>query len=807
MFWYRIHSVRLTTALAAVFGLLAWWGGRELQGGAGSGWGRNGLLLAAAHSRGDALGSVAAPQIASGGDAPERDKMLGVGGYSVGVHPVVLGVVAALAALGSGVLVSGVWSSTVGALAFAAARMAKGEPGVSFGSAVRFREVQRLSQAMQRLVEARDSQSRSLRGTLRHFHGTFENKAVGIFHLATSGSFQRVNGRFCQISGLGRENLLETNLEGLLHPMDRNRFSVRMRLLLEGRGEHFSMETRCMRPAGGYVWVRLTVTLLRGEDGGAEYAIGFVEDVSARRNAEENLIRSEASLRSLMDCNRDSCVAVLDLGGDILFVNPIGLEVLGATSAELGVGKPWAELWEEGEVDSVEAAMEEARMGGVGRYRGQRGGAGAGGGDLTAKWWEVTVTAVPGLEGRPERLLAVARDVTVQHLAADALQSAKESAEAASRAKDDFLSALSHELRTPLNPVLLLAGEYARSAELPARIREDFALIHRNIRMEARLIDDLLDLTKIQRAGLSMSTRLLDLGGVLTQVCEMVRGEAAEKQVSLQWQRPSGRMDVRGDATRLNQIFSNLILNAIKFTGAGGVVRLKASKRGGVIRVSVSDDGIGISQAELSTIFEPFAQGNHAKESHRFGGLGLGLAISRMLVERHRGRIWAESMGCGFGADFHVELPADVEAGQEPAMVPAVCEPSKKEVRSRKILLVEDHEATRVTLARMLTRRGHTVRQASNLKCAFQCAREETFDVLISDIGLPDGNGNELIEQMGERFLEGGIALSGFGMEAEVARSLQAGFRKHLTKPVEVEMIEETLNGLEPTAVQSLLAI
>ena len=715
--------------------------------------------------------------------------------------PLLLGMASAMAALFSGWVVSGFWERSISLLASYAQRITEGDYSVRFGEFSGMPELGGLCASLQKLLEVREQQGRDLRETLRHFHGTFENAAIGVFHLTRNGGFQRVNQRFCGITGHPREGLLRKKLKDLACPEDSLFLEGRMRALFEEGLDCFSVEKRLVHASGALVWVRLTATLMRDERSQPEYAIAFLEDVSARRHAEEELLRSEASMRSLMDCSRDSCVALLDLRGEVLSIHPKGLGLLRTDPTEV-CAKGWVGLWSVSENGGVEAALEEARIGGVGRFRGQRVMSEAG-----MTWWEVTLTAIPGPGGSAERLLSVARDVTLQHAAVEALQHAKESAEAASRAKDELLSALSHELRTPLNPVLLLAGEYARSVELPAHMREDFALIHRNVRLEARLIDDLLDLTKIQRAGLSVSKRLLDLGSLVAQVCEGVRAEAGEKQVRLELERGEVASLVRGDATRLHQIFANLILNAVKFSAAGGEVRLKLSQEGARVRVAVSDGGIGIASEEMGRIFEPFAQGCHARESQRYGGLGLGLAIAKMLVERHRGKIWAESLGRGQGATFYVELPLEPQERAEILPLPSATEIRARPVRARRILLVEDHDATRATLARMLSRRGHLVTQAETLCGAAVLARSGIYDVLISDIGLPDGNGSDLIREYGDRFLEGGIALSGFGMEAEVARSLHAGFKRHLTKPIEVEALEETLQALEAPETQGRIAV
>jgi PAS domain S-box-containing protein len=735
------------------------------------------------------------------------------------------GVASAAAALGTGWWTSRFWERAVGSIAASARRIAEGDYSVrldGIGSGLVAPEVRGLCNAVHTLLRVREQQARDLRETLRHFHGTFENLAVGVFHLTRTGSFRRINQRFCTILGHSRESLLRTSIRELLANPDEDRAFIegRLRALFSGQIDCFTAERRLLHHSGKTIWIQLTASLMRDENGAPECAICFAEDVSTRRHAEEQLLRSEASMRSLLDCSRDSCLAVLDLEGRILSLDPSGRRLLRLPPQDNNVGERWAAFWDVPETEAIETAFQLARVGRVGRFCGHRADP-----EASRVWWEVTITAIPGPEGLPERLLSVARDVTLQHSTLEALQQAKESAEAASRAKDDFLSALSHELRTPLNPVLLLAGEYARSPDVPAHMREDFALIHRNVRLEARLIDDLLDLTKIQRAGLSVSARLLDLRGLLAQVCEAVRSDATEKKVRLVMVRPESPCMVRGDTTRLHQIFANLILNAVKFSEPGMEVRVEMHFETACVRVSIQDQGIGITAEELGRIFEPFTQGIHARESHRFGGLGLGLAIAKMLVERHRGRVWADSPGRGHGANFHVELPIEksdlseagvaapspphppLATGPSQAPAPALPPPSPNSppllapplgrgVRSRKILLVEDHEPTRATLSRMLGRRGHTVTQAASLGAASVLAKETVFDVLISDIGLPDGNGGELIRQFADRFLEGGIALSGFGMEAEVARSLNAGFKRHLTKPIEVETLEETLNVL-----------
>ena len=377
-----------------------------------------------------------------------------------------------------------------------------------------------------------------------------------------------------------------------------------------------------------------------------------------------------------------------------------------------------------------------------------------------------------------------------------ALIHAKEEAESANRAKDDFIASLSHELRSPLNPVLLLASEYTRSPGLPAQMREDFQVILQNVRLQARLIDDLLDLTRIERGGISISTRVLDLKSVLREVQESLRSEADEKHITLTLDVPAGPCPVRGDNVRLQQVFGNVLRNAIKFSPSHSPVQVMLTTSGGTAKVSINDRGSGIIESDLKTIFEPFTQGVTSATHGAPQGLGLGLSIARRLVERHRGVISAESDGPGRGATFHIELPLEAPRPEEPRPPAGVAPAPYAHPASLRILLVDDHESTRKILARMIRRLGHQVFEAGNLRLAFGVLSENSIDILISDLGLPDGDGSELTKRWKHRLRMGSIALSGFGMAPDVARSLESGFSLHLTKPVEFERLAHAIEGL-----------
>ena len=400
-------------------------------------------------------------------------------------------------------------------------------------------------------------------------------------------------------------------------------------------------------------------------------------------------------------------------------------------------------------------------------------------------------------------VLEVNRDITARKRAQQEMEesfrrekAARESAEKANLAKDDFLASLSHELRTPLNPVLLIASDAADNPELTPEVRNNFETIRKNTELEARLIDDLLDLTRITHGKLSLQFRLIDAGIILHEAIANIQSDANVKhiQMSVNWNTEHSK--VYGDEVRLQQVFWNVLKNAVKFTSPHGRIAVEATIANGHLSMRFTDTGIGMTPEEIRRVFDAFAQGDHIEnETHRFGGLGLGLAISRRLVEMHLGQIYAESGGRDQGSTFVIELPlANKEAldsalNEDPG-AHTIIFPSE---RSPRILLVEDHEPTRTTLARLLTRRQYKVLAAGSATEARDISAKEKVDFVISDVGLPDGNGNELMKELRERFGLKGIALTGYGMERDIEHSLSSGFVTHLIKPVNVRSLEKAL--------------
>jgi CheY-like chemotaxis protein len=364
------------------------------------------------------------------------------------------------------------------------------------------------------------------------------------------------------------------------------------------------------------------------------------------------------------------------------------------------------------------------------------------------------------------------------------LEQAERTAREANKAKDDFIGMLSHELRTPLTPLLaavsaLLSGRLSRT-----EMMELGQIFRRNVTAEVRLIDDLLDVTRIENHKLRLDRRSIDLHEVAREALEMFDGECRSRRLELLIGLDAARHHVGGDPSRLGQVFSNLFRNALKYTPDGGHIGLRSWNLGETIVVEVSDSGEGIEEAALSRIFERFEQARDPSTSG--GGLGLGLAISRGIVELHGGRIMAHSPGRGRGARFLVELGTVAPPLAASPLAPAVsAAPRRPQGRRPRVLLIEDDPDIATSLAILLGLQGYEVQTACTAGEAL-AADLEAVSVVVSDLGLPDLDGRTLLGRLKAKRPLKAIALSGYGTESDIQASLNAGFQLHLVKPVEI---------------------
>jgi signal transduction histidine kinase len=408
-------------------------------------------------------------------------------------------------------------------------------------------------------------------------------------------------------------------------------------------------------------------------------------------------------------------------------------------------------------------------------------------------------------------------------------ESAKAVAEADNRAKDEFLATLSHELRTPLNAILGWSQLLAMGGLDPESMRDALEAIDRNARAQARLIDDLLDVTRIIRGKLQVQKMRFDLVHLVEGAVAALLPNAAAKKLNLNLKVDAKPLHVNGDEGRLRQVMTNLLNNAIKFTPQGGDIDVNVGRAprdrvvpatvasgttgpDGRLLVAVHDTGKGIAPEFLPHVFERFRQAD-SSTTREHGGLGLGLAIVRHLVEIHEGSVRAESPGVGRGATFTVELPEDrpgamAARGQHfPGAAPGESRPS---LAGLDILVVEDDDDARRLLARVLSQSGATVRVAASVAEAMRAIETRSPQVLLSDIGLPGEDGYALIRQLRSREQASGlacmpaIAITAYVRPEDRRRMLAAGFDAHVAKPVEPTELIELLAGLDVTRSSAL---
>jgi signal transduction histidine kinase/CheY-like chemotaxis protein len=374
---------------------------------------------------------------------------------------------------------------------------------------------------------------------------------------------------------------------------------------------------------------------------------------------------------------------------------------------------------------------------------------------------------------------------------------ARREAEAANHAKDEFLATLSHELRTPLNAILGWTRILLDGNPEGQNARHALEVIDRNAHLQAQLVSDILDVSRIISGGMRVEMRPVDLGAIVVASLEAARPAADARRVRLRPQLSADAAMVAGDEKRLQQVIWNLISNAVKFSNTGGLVVIEVERRRDTICMSVSDDGIGIDPAFLPFVFDRFRQAD-GSAGRMHGGLGLGLAIVRHLVELHGGAVRAESAGIGRGSTFTVELPR-VEASTDRSLsdalsaTTAAVEPSAA-LSGIRALVVDDQEDARVVMTMMLTGAGARVVTAESTNDALATLDGAEFDVLLTDIGMPGPDGYALIREVRRRDEATGThlpaaAVTAYASPQDRERALRAGFDLHITKPVELRAL------------------
>ncbi|HEX4353349.1 MAG TPA: ATP-binding protein, partial [Polyangiales bacterium] len=532
-----------------------------------------------------------------------------------------------------------------------------------------------------------------------------------------------------------------------------------------------------------------------------------------RQNAEDEIVRLETMFR-------ESPAAIALLRGPNLIVelaNPLILRFWGHDSSI--VGMPFVDAVPELRGQGFDELLQRVYETGI-AHRGKEVIAqlpdGQGGSYET--YFDFVYAPLRGGDGRPEGVFVHAYDVSdsvrarhnVEQLRA-AEQQARQDAEAANRLKDEFLATMSHELRTPLNAILGWASLLQRGVHDGESTRRALATIERNAKTQARLIEDVLDVSRIISGKLRLDMRRIDTSTVARAALDVVRPAAEAKRVHLIVElEPAKGVELIADADRLQQILWNLLSNAVKFTPADGTVALRVEQIGSSARFVVRDTGPGIAQEHLPFVFERFRQVDNSI-ARKHGGLGLGLAIVRHLVELHGGSVTAESAGVGAGAMFTVHLPIRaVHASFGPPGTPRDFDETQTSpgliaidtfLSGVTVLVVDDDEDARYLLESALERVGAQVSTADSARGAMAFLENHRVDVLISDIGMPGEDGFSLMKRV--RALpahRGGlipaIALTAYARSEDVARALAVGFMRHLAKPADVDELARAVAKL-----------
>jgi len=564
-------------------------------------------------------------------------------------------------------------------------------------------------------------------------------------------------------------------------------------------GNESISETHPYGPAGSGVFACRYSPLI-DDDETIAGGIAVVSDISARRQAED---AAHTAYRQLAFHVDSSPLAVIEWDSDFRVSRwSQSAERLFGWKAHEVIGKhvnEWQFVFAD-DVDAVSLVTNRQREGvevqGVQRNRNYT----REGSVLFCEWYN---SVLHDDRGRLVSVLSLVLDVTAREKAEEeraALfireRDARQHAEEADRLKDEFLATLSHELRTPLTSILGWAS-MIRNAEVEgSNAARAIETIERNARSQARLIDDLLDVSRIITGNLRLDLHPLNLAPIVEAAIDALRPTADVKGIQIKTEQLSSECLVKGDSNRLRQVIWNLLSNAIKFTQRGGVVMIDLRCVGGTVRLAVADTGEGISAEFLPYVFDRFRQAEGSL-SRKQGGLGLGLAVVRHLVELHGGSIEAESAGLGQGSVFTVELPLAEERRD-----PARAEERRREVERRRskrgtvrldgvhVLLVEDDDDSRKLLGTILKRYGARVTATKSAAEALSVFESEVPDLLVSDIGMPDQDGYELIQKLRALPVEKGgqtpaIALTGYASRKDRERALAAGYHQHIAKPIE----------------------
>lgn len=579
-----------------------------------------------------------------------------------------------------------------------------------------------------------------------------------------------------------------TRPDGTHLPHDQTPMAVALR---EGKAFR-EQEVVIERPDGTSIHVLVNIDPICDSSGKVLGAINAFYDITNRKNADKALRASERRYRSLLQAST-SVVWTTDANGCFVTPQPSWTGYTGQTFDECR-DFGWAKALHPEDRDSIVELWNTARTSGsMYQSEGRIWHAASNG----YRYFEARAVPMVDEDGRIEEWIGTCTDVDERKRAEDALKEVD-------RRKDVFLATLAHELRNPLAPIRTSINILERSVADPAKVSELTDVISRQLSRLILLIDDLLDVSRIRSGKVELRRRPVELGSVMKQAIETSQPLADGNKNEIEIRLPDDPIYVDGDPLRLTQVFNNLINNACKFTDPGGKISLTARKEEAAVVVSVLDNGVGIAPDKLSEIFEMFSQVDRA-ENRVQDGLGIGLSLAQRMVELHGGSIAARSDGLGRGSEFTVRLPVMATPQAVAVDTAGGVEDRESEAKfpKRRVLVVDDNVDAARTLAMMLQLDGHEAEVAHDGEQAIVLAEESKPEIIFLDIGMPRISGYEVCRAIREKSWGKEImlvALTGWGQKEDRKRSLEAGFDKHLVKPVELSALQSVMNGSEDTA-------
>ncbi|MBE8999668.1 response regulator [Nostoc sp. LEGE 12447] len=603
-----------------------------------------------------------------------------------------------------------------------------------------------------------------------------------------------VNDRVAEVVGIPKEELLDRMIWELFPDLAKSEFYTQVHRAM---AEQTVVQFEYFYPA----WQRWFENRLYPFADGVSI---FVTDISDRKQAEKALRESEEQFRNMAD-NAPFMVWVTDTNNYCTYLSKSWYDFTGHNE-ETSLGFGWLNAVHPEDCDEVRNIFLKAskrceafRM----EYRLHRK-------DGEYRWTIDAANPWFGVDAQFKGYIGSVIDITERKTAEaerDRLleleQGARTEAETANRIKDEFLAVLSHELRSPLNPILGWARLLQTREFQPAEIKKAIATIERNAKLQAQLIEDLLDVSRILQGKLNLKMFPVNLVLVIEAGLETVRLAAEAKDIQIQTMLDASLGQVLGDSDRLQQVIWNLLSNAVKFTPEEGKINIQLERIDSQAQITVSDTGKGISPEFLPYVFEYFRQAD-GTTTRRFGGLGLGLAIVRHLIELHGGTIWAESLGEGQGAIFRVRLPLikkELTPKQQINIDPINASSPTEILTGIQILVVDDDDDTREFHTFVLEQVGARVIAVASAKEALQALAEAEPDILISDIGMPETDGYMLMRQIKALQLKQAkqipaIALTAYAGEINQQQAIASGFQRHLSKPVEPDELVKAIATL-----------